>query len=192
MALGLVSALAFGVLLVQVVYSGCDVMSDCKDVEHPVCSDGTCVECLDTIHCSPDRYCSQQKCVKYESEILGSYCDYLGSDTLMCKAGTMAICGACDDEDNILWKGSCLQSKCEQCLSGDHESGIAGAHGSGFGCYPKSNRGPAGVVKRKMATTFSSHSLRYTPISVYILLTNIIMFAAVVVNVFTCRKVKKN
>ncbi|KAJ3448547.1 hypothetical protein M0812_01028 [Anaeramoeba flamelloides] len=134
-------------LIVAQFVFGCDNNKGCDDQDLPYCVSNKCVECSQTSHCDNNKYCtSKNVCEKYESDILGEFCNYFKDIPDKCEsvASDNNICGKCED-NKLLWQGVCVHFECLACKNGDDNSGIAKNRPT-LGCFPSGSSGYAGKI----------------------------------------------
>ncbi|KAJ3450439.1 hypothetical protein M0812_06615 [Anaeramoeba flamelloides] len=171
--------LFFSLILITNI-SCCSTDKDCKSGK-PLCHEDSCVACKHTYHCENDEYCADNKCVEYEKDILGEYCNWNG--VFDCSNSEMKdsfYCGKCDDT-KTLWEGVCFDYECVSCLA-SYQNGIAADHIDSVNCVPITAGSPKGRIAGKQWSDGSTHSFMQDSYGIAFVFIGLLSFILLVAN----------
>ncbi|KAJ6240980.1 hypothetical protein M0813_23629 [Anaeramoeba flamelloides] len=180
---------AFVVLMTCVL--SCSKDSECTSTDNPKCNleKKKCVECLDSSHCSANKYCYEQsECKSYsDDKKFGEFCQ-----TNECNdSEDKIVCGKCDGTKTI-WEGTCLNHKCEQCSTASGATNkIIAAHLNTVQCYPKGVSGYAGVVKTPQFESNAPKGFKQNSLSIAFFVVGFFLFFFTVMQCLIMIKVGK-
>ncbi|KAJ3430919.1 hypothetical protein M0812_02594 [Anaeramoeba flamelloides] len=169
----------------------CSKDSECTSTDNPKCNleKKKCVECLDSSHCSANKYCYEQsECKSYsDDKKFGEFCQ-----TNECKdSEDKIVCGKCDGTKTI-WEGTCLNHKCEQCSTASGATNkIIAAHLNTVKCYPKGVSGYAGVVKNPQFESNAPKGFKQNSLSIAFFVVGFFLFFFTVMQCLIMIKVGK-
>ncbi|KAJ3426541.1 hypothetical protein M0813_07202 [Anaeramoeba flamelloides] len=162
---------------------------NCKESSLPRCNTEKeiCVKCVEPSDCSLDQYCdtSENLCVDYsDDEKLGSFCN----SHFCSEQEEKVVCGKCEDDNNIIWEGQCVNFKCEQCNTKYPDLGLVSQHPNSI-CAPKGVSGYAGKLIKYQNNGDGSLGYIYQDVySLTFLFYGMMAFAYVIAQIFLLTK----